>query len=265
MPDPGAMKFDLQERFPHLENAPIAEAVLHWRAAAGKTLDKAHIRSELARRFPGYNCEEQQQFGAEFQRSPEGTEFRQHSRWDGFRLTGQGPSDRYVAQFTPNGVLFSRLPKYDRWEPFETEGLRFWDAYLELADPPALDRLGVRFINRIELGPSDDAGRLLTGLPPAPGGIALARDLFFHQDVFRITGSPYRAKVVQTVQPIQAEDRILIVDIDVSLPGGPLPQQEQLRTTLAQMRIIKNKLFFACMTPQAIARFGKDENDDTPD
>jgi uncharacterized protein (TIGR04255 family) len=255
------MKIDLQEQFPHLANAPIVEAVLHWRAAAGKTLEKAQTQLELTRRFPDYNCVEQQELKAEFQRSPEGTEFLERSRWDGFRLTGQGPSERYVAQFTPNGVVFSRLPKYDRWEPFEAEGLRFWDAYLELADPPALDRLGVRFINKIELGRSDDAGRLLTGLPPAPGGIALARDLFFHQDVFRITGSAYRAKIVQTVQPIQAEDRILIVDIDVSLQGGPLPQQEQLRTTLAEMRSIKNKLFFACMTPQAIARFGEDEND----
>lgn len=129
---------DPNTKFPHLPDAPIVEAVLHWKAPAGKTLDKETVQSQLRQRFPKYNCKDQQQhqLEAEIQKSPEKVELRHHSRWDGFRLTCQDPKDPYVVQFGPNGVVFSHLAKYTCWETFQREGIQFWDAFLDLAEAP---------------------------------------------------------------------------------------------------------------------------------
>lgn len=244
--------------FPHLPGSPIVEAALHWRAAAGKPFDKSYVQEELKRRFPNYDCQTQQELGAAFQSSPEGMEFRQRSRWDGFRLTGKGEADRYIAQFKPNGVVFSRLKPYQRWEPFQAEGLRFWQAYLEIAEPPVIERLGVRFISQIPLGADGKPSAFLRGIPDPPPGIGLSSDLFFHQDTYRVAGYPYQINWVRIVQPTTETERGLIVDVDVSTERVKSLDREALLKHLAEMRFLKNKLFFTCMTEQAIDQFRKD-------
>ena len=57
------------------------------------------------------------------------------------------PTSCYVAQFTRNGFVFSRLKPYEGWETFEAEAKRLWCIYRELAEPSEVQRLGVRFIN----------------------------------------------------------------------------------------------------------------------
>jgi len=261
MADPGAFKIDVKEEFPHLSNAPIVEAVLHWRAAAGRTLDQARIQDELGRRFANYDCREQQHVGAAIQTSQDGVEFRQQTRWDGFRLTGRGLADRFVVQFKPNGIVFSRLAKYPCWKSFQDEGLRFWEAYLELAGPPVIERLGVRFINQIQLGAADGPAVVLREPPNVPTGIGLLGGLFFYQDTLRVAGYPYQVNWIRTVQPNAANDRMLIVDIDVSTEPNELLERPQLLNRLAEMRFLKNKLFFTCITDQALRQFGEHHGD----
>lgn len=252
---------DLSKKFQRLPDAPIVEAVLHWQAAAGKTLDKTTVQAELKQRFPNYDCHEQQEMGAAIQASPKGIEVRQSTRWDGFRLTGQGDADRYVAQFKPNGVVFSRLAKYDCWDKFQADGLRFWDVYLELAEPPVIERLGVRFINQIHLGPEGKPSEFLKDVPAPPKGIGLSRNLFFHQDTFRVDGYPYQINWVRTAQPIPENERVLIVDIDASTERISSLEPEVLLRHLAEMRFLKNWFFFTCMTDQALKQFGKNDNE----
>jgi uncharacterized protein (TIGR04255 family) len=254
---------DLSKEFQRLPDAPIVEAVLHWQAAAGKTLDKAQVQKELGQRFPKYDCREQQQqqLEAAIQKSPERVELRHQTRWDGFRLTGQGDANGYVVQFKPNGVVFSRLAKYDRWTTFQEEGLRFWEAYLELAEPPVIKRLGVRFINQIRLGMEGKTSEFLKDVPTPPKGMGLSCDLFFHQDTFRIDEYPYQINWVRTVQRNKEDEKVLIVDIDASTERIASLERDVLMKHLAEMRFLKNKLFFTCMTEQALKRFGEDDHE----
>lgn len=253
---------DPNTEFPHLPNAPIVEAVLHWKAVAGRTLDKETVQSQLRQRFPKFDCKHQQrhQLEAAIQKSSEKVELRHHSRWDGFRLSSQDPKDLYVVQFGPNGVVFSHLAKYTCWETFQAEGLRFWDAYLELAEPPVIERLGVRFINQIQLGADGTPAEFLKDSPTLPKGMGLSSDQYFHQNTFRVTGYPYQIHWVRTVQRNPQNDRVLIVDCEVSTGPNKLPAQGELLTWLAEMRFLKNKLFFTCMTGRALKQFGKDQN-----
>ena len=109
---------------------------------------------------------------------------RTRAQWDGFRLTGQGVSEHNVVQFRPTGIAFSRVKTYDRWETLESESLRFWEMFVELTEPPIIERLGVRFINQIALGEAKPTD-YLKRISPLPDGLGLSRDSFFHQASLR--------------------------------------------------------------------------------
>src|SRR5439155_25920460 len=101
-----------------------------------------------------------------------------------------------------DGFVFRRLRPYEQWQQFVNEALRLWKVFQDIGKPAEIQRLGVRFINRISL-PSKQV-RIEDYLDPAPLG---ARDLelpfqgFFHQDLFGVTGYPYAIRLIRTTQP----------------------------------------------------------------
>jgi uncharacterized protein (TIGR04255 family) len=260
MPARPTFTIDLEEDFPRLARPPIVEAVIHWRAPAAKPLKDSTVLKALQQRFDDYKWQEQQEVGAAFQAQPGNVEIRQQTQWNGYRLTRQSETDRYVAQFTPHGVIFSRLAQYDCWATFEVEALRFWQAYVDLAEPPIIDRLGVRFINQIRLAPTDTLASFLRHPPSPPPDLRLDSDHFFHQDAYGVSGHPYHVNSVRTLQTLPDQERALILDTDVSLEPKSLLTSEVLSRRLAEMRYIKNKLFFAYMTEDALDQFGRDDN-----
>ena len=248
---------DLDKPFPHLSRPPIVEAVIHWQTAVGKVLDKSQVSEELMKRFPNYDCHQQQVSLAEFKGSSDGVEMSTRAKWDGFRLNGKDDAEHNVVQLKPNGVIFSRVKHYDRWATLEAEALRFWEVFVELAEPPIVERLGVRFINQVALANSTGSN-FLKGIPSLPPGMGLSRDSFFHQDSLQVSGSPYQINWIRAVQRTLENERVLIVDIDVSTSQVDPVEREALKKHLAAMRILKNKLFFSCAKESALKQFGKE-------
>ncbi|MEN9225913.1 MAG: TIGR04255 family protein [Thermostichus sp. DRC_bins_24] len=257
---------DLEEKFPTLKAAPSIEAVIHWQAHAGKKLDPETLKAELTRRLPDYPIlRTQHDVQISAIGTPDGSsEFSQKMQWRGFRL--QDEQNRHVAQFTLDGVVFSRLEPYEDWGSFQAEALRFWHIFLELAEPTVIQRLGVRYINRIPLEADEQPSRYLSTIPAPPPGLALAAESFFHQDTYPVPGYPYTINWVRTIQPAGADPangRALIVDInvftvDIDVFTHKLLQLDQntLAQRLQEMRWLKNKVFFSCMTSHALKRFG---------
>ena len=248
---------DLDKPFPHLSRPPIVEAVIHWQTAVGKVLHKSQVSEELMKRFPNYDCHQQQVSLAEFKGSPDGVEMSASAKWDGFRLNGKDDAKHNVVQLKPNGVVFSRVKQYDCWETLEAEALRFWDVFVELAEPPVIERLGVRFINQVELAKTTSS-YFLKGIPSLPQGMGLSRDSFFHQDTLHVSGSPYQINWIRAVQRTLENERVLIVDIDVSTSQVESVAREVIKKYLAEMRFLKNQLFFSCAKDSALKHFGRE-------
>jgi uncharacterized protein (TIGR04255 family) len=249
---------DLNEEFPTLKAAPSIEAVIHWQAHVGKKLEEEALKAELTRRLPDYPIlQVQHDVQVVATGEPDSApEILQRMQWSGFRL--QDAQNRHVAQFTLNGVAVSRLEPYEEWSGFQAEALRFWRIFLELADPTIIHRLGVRYINRIPLE-TGEPSRYLSTVPAPPPGLALATESFFHQDTYPVPGYPYVINWVRTIQPAgtePADGRALIVDIDVFTYELIQLDQDTLVRRLQEMRWLKNKVFFSCMTPHALERFG---------
>ncbi len=197
---PSFFKIDTVERFPRLAHAPIAEAIIEMRARADVPWEESGIRDKLVSLLPAYpKIESQSEFEHEMQFGP-GQDVVQTHRdlgWRGLRC--ESADHVHIAQFNRDGFVFSRLRPYDHWEQFHGEAIRLWNIHRGLAHPSGIQRLGLRFINRIELpvdGPRPDdylhmPAEVLTG-------VSLSRAGFFHRDVLGVPGYPYMVTIVRT-------------------------------------------------------------------
>lgn len=251
-------EINLNETFPSLKAAPSIESIIYWQAPPTVKLSAEPLKTKLNQRLPEYPiCQPQQNIDVELPGTANGgMDFLHRTRWNGFRLKDK--STRYVAQFTPTGVVFSRLEPYETWDSFSAEAIKFWRIFLDLAKPVEIQRLGVRDINRISIQEGEDLSAYLKSVPPSLPGMEFPTKAFFHQDQYQVPGYPYTITWVQTVQTnasISIQGKAIIVDIDVFTGDLVNLDENNLIQHLLKMRWLKNKVFFNCMTPNALKKF----------
>ncbi len=245
------------EKFPKLPSPPIVEAVIHWRAPAARAWEKKDLLDFLGKKLPDYSeVRDQYQFQIEGRLGADGSSAHSSQGiWAGFRLEKKKDGVHYVAQFLRDGLVFSRLKPYERWEPFVEEAKRAWKFFVEFGRPERILRLGVRFINRIPVD-VEDLGRYLAFPPGKPKNIPLSIEGFFHRSTYRMESLPYRVHVVTALQPPlpQGERRHgLILDIDAF--GGEYPVRgdgDSWENSLEELRVLKNEIFFSFLTEECI-------------
>ena len=256
----GTFQIDPLKEFPTLRFAPIVEAVLHWQAAASVELDASTLRGKLEASFPQYEIAPQHNIEAAFSTSTKGTEFKQSANWEGFRLTKkENDKPAFVCQFTRSGIVVSRLAPYKKWDEFATEAVRFWQTYVEIAQPNEIARLSTRFISQIPIASLAEAGQYIDIAEKPLSAIGVATEGCFHQDTLKPDGLPYMINLVRAVQPRPhaSTPLSLIVDIDVRTSDS-IADFAVLPQTLTDLQFIKNKVFFALMK-DAETKFGDNQ------
>lgn len=241
-----------------LANAPVHEAVIHWRARSETQLVPDELLTKLTDRLPDYpSISPQHELEMEFTAGPDGASHSQKAHWKGFRF--ESKDKLHVAQFGRNGFAFSRLTQYDNWTHFTEEAIRLWKIYEEIAEPIEIERLGIRFINMIPIGSPAELATWLANPPTSPSELNLPVQNFVHQTGYSIPDHPYGLNVVQVIQPSgnsPSGSLSLILDLDVSTIQLPVePDDSQMMERLEDMRWIKNKAFQSYMTDEAIKRF----------
>ena len=251
------LKIDLAESFPHLEHAPIVEAVIEIRTRIESPWEESALREQLKAKLPGYpKIFSQSEFRHEVKvKAGQPPEQLFHDLgWRGLRL--QSADGRYIAQFNRDGFIFSRLQPYESWDQFKEEAMRLWKVHAELAKSLEVQRLGVRFINRITLPVGEVRLDDYLKVPPQPPGeLDLQIMSFFHQDSLLVTGYPYAINIVKTVQPPQgsgSDGGGLILDIDVFTTEPFEQRADAIDKRLAEMRWLKNKVFYSSLTKEAV-------------
>jgi uncharacterized protein (TIGR04255 family) len=251
--------FNLAETFPHLSRAPILEAVIEIRTRALATWDETTTASWLKSKLPDYptaHAGHGVQLAITVQGQGKAEQDLQDLGLKIFRF--QSADNLHVAQFSQDGFAFSRLQPYSSWDLFHGEAMRLWALHCQLSQAVDIQRLGVRFINRISLPAEEiELGKLLHVPPRAPRDLHLPIAAFLHQDAFGVPGHPYFINVVRTIQPpMKAGDDIgLVLDIDVQSPGPFRVEDAVIDRRLTEMRWLKNKAFFGSITVDAAERF----------
>lgn len=260
MSDDNGIQINPTEEFPHLAAAPIVEAIIHFRARASNWPGPDGVREYLRAKMSDYpKCHPQHQLELEAEVAADGTASRQvhHTSWRGFRLTSE--DERFVVQFTRDGVAFSRLTPYEHWETFVEKARETWRSFNEFAMPSEVQRLGVRFINRIVLHQPGEVRDYLASPPECLEGISLPTVDFTYQSQHAVPGHPYAVSVVRALQPPgpKQSEFGLILDIDAGTTRAVPCDEAVLHEHLRAMHWLKNKVFFNLLLPDATEKFKK--------
>jgi uncharacterized protein (TIGR04255 family) len=256
-------QFDRSKEFPTLANAPIVEAVLRWQASPSIEASQDEVRQQLSRAFPDYELQPQHKLEAALERDASRMENRHSSHWEGFRCQSPAEDSKHVAQFTRNGVVFSRLAPYVNWSEFVTEGTKFWNTFVEILQPKSIACLSVRYISEIVLESLKEVGEYLEVVDDPLADLGVSRDGFFHQDTHKPGNEPYIVRVTRSVQPKNLpgeHQKSLIVDIDVATTNGV--NLDEMSEKLQNLRYLKNEMFFGLM--KAPEKNIKGQEDDNP-
>jgi uncharacterized protein (TIGR04255 family) len=258
-----AIAIDLEERFPSLPRAPVVEAVIDMRARASLDLQEPSVEARFTGIAAGYRFERathefEAKFSLQADRSPEA---QVAGRWKGLRCVAD--DGKRIAQFNRDGFVLSRLAPYTNWYALHDEAIELWRAYVEIARPTELLRIGVRYINRILLPPGDaQLEDYLDPSPTTPRGLDLPFQSFVHQDRFAVPGHPYGVNLIRTIEhrPQQnVASSAIILDIDAFTVQGADLAEHELVKHLAHLRWLKNKVFFGSIGRAALTLFTEGE------
>ncbi|MGH7996473.1 MAG: TIGR04255 family protein [Opitutaceae bacterium] len=260
---PPKIEIRVDAAFPHLDRAPITEAVLELRTLAEAPWEETEIQPKLQAALPDYpTFHTSQRIKQAFAISPGQPPQQTLSDlgWQGLQF--QSADSLNLAGFYRESFVFSRQRPYTDWARFTGEAFRLWEFHVSLAQPSEIQRAGLRFINQVELDSDEpDLSRFLRFPPRSPEGLGAPFNFFFHQDNLTVPGHRYSLTLNRALQPKQdlgggktiSAKLILDIDVGTTVAIG----LEQLRPCLAEMRWLKNKAFFGSFTEAAINAFKK--------
>jgi uncharacterized protein (TIGR04255 family) len=250
------MKFDFSEQFQNLSHAPIVEAVIDFRAKPTIPCDQAQFENYFKtkfRDFPMVQVHNQLNYQLKAKADGQPEPAQATSSWHG--LVFQSSDKLRVVQCQRDGFSFSKLQPYDSWDLFAGEALALWKIYAALTKPLEIQRLGVRFINRIVMKPEwPNLEDYLTNAPQPLAGGAFPMVGFFHNNTFFVPDRNYLINLNLALQPAAGANPTpaIILDTDVFTTIALNLAENTLETKLGPMRWLKNKIFFASLTPKLI-------------
>ncbi|HKT13377.1 MAG TPA: TIGR04255 family protein [Terriglobia bacterium] len=233
----------MAEVFP---KAPITEALIDIRVelpedATLPKLEELHdlIRAAYPGKKPRRRFEAQIEFKEEQQPLRSST-FQQ----DGYYFTSA--DGKRIVQYRLDGFSFNRLRPYSRWEDLRDEARKAWRIYAMHANPLAVNRLAVRYINSIEIPfKSFDFDDYFTAIPKIPEGLPQVLQHFFTRTMIPFFEQGVTAVIIQT--PSGKQDPLstaIILDIDVFMEKNLEPEDKLIWEIFEELRYIKNEIFF---------------------
>ncbi|MFH1857210.1 MAG: TIGR04255 family protein [Candidatus Omnitrophota bacterium] len=247
---------NLSEDFTHLSKAPIVEAVIDIRITPKNILDEHAAFPFFKERLSDYS--KQENMNAKSLQIEVGKERNAPVVKDlGFVGTKvSSTSEPYIAQFYKEAFIFSRLSPYNEWKIFMAEAIRLWGLYCELVEPEEILRIGVRFINKIDVIESQiELSNYYENAPDSIKNTVWPILNYMHKDTYQPTPI-YIVNIIKTVKHISDKSIAgLILDIDVIMNKKFGNDLKKITDHLIYMKWLKNKAFFNSIKPNIIERY----------
>ncbi len=167
-----------------------------------------------------------------------------------------------VVLIRTDGFSVARLADYPGWDRFCERFIDLWDEYRVNVAPPEIQRVGLRYINDLRL-PLSDAFSFddwLTSTPRPPAGLPPALVDFMVQMTVPTNTEGTTVHVTQATDSGARSETMLpvVIDIDVCTECVYATSEDVNRTlagTLAEMRELKNRVFFGLITENLAASY----------
>jgi uncharacterized protein (TIGR04255 family) len=243
-----------------LTNPPITEALVDFRTERGRPLQSeelAPLSPEIRDRFPKIETRNKYQarLAPRLGQPPDA-----HTEDLGFYgLFLRSEDQTRVAQFRVDGFTFSNLGRYTTADDLFVEAFDLWERFMALAPADGVSRVALRYVNRLALAfrGGDDLSRFLRGVFDVPPEVPQGVKEFTSRIVLPVAADEsIEAIVIQRLRPaVEEADSPYILDVDVFRRGEFSIAATDLAPLLHELREIKNEMFFAFITDEALERY----------
>lgn len=242
-------------QFPKLSRAPIVEGLIDLRLRPHEpvSIEKlsqldSHLRATYPVKKDIRTFETAFKIGAET-----GQQVTSSEQLIGYRF--ESMETPFVFQIRIDGLTVSRLAPYSDWDELLIETKRLWEIYSGTVKGATVTRIATRYINKINFpGPLIDFDEYLTAGPKIPEGLPQGLTEFLTRTSIPCDEHNARLILTQAFEPPPAPDKILpvLLDIDVFHEGAYDSKDAQFWETLEDLRLLKNKVFFASITEKTL-------------
>lgn len=233
---------------------PIVEAVIDLKI--GDVLserDMERLRDRFKRAFPAVEDRKTIQVQAQL------GQFTTNVFPAGFKLSAQNGID--VVLINPDSFGSVRLAPYESWEDFAGFAKDNFEAFLKVVGRKRIIRVGVRFINRLDIPNSDFQGGKaisefvcigvsLPNIASETGTYSIAIN-----GVEASTGAKFILQSSTIDPPALLDHTSIALDIDAYWDNDIPMRIEDMWSRTEVLRQAKNAIFEACITDKSRARF----------
>ncbi len=242
------------ETYPHLDQAPISEAILDIGVEADAPLEATDaFAKRVAETYP----EASPVFTVEafFSVNP-GKSGVAGSQSAAIGKICWNPDKTRAVQARTNGFTMNHVKRYDSWKELRAEAVPRWDEYVDAIRPKKVVRLALRYINRIRLPADGDLNRYMRTHPQIGAGLSQEAGNFFMR--VEIPFPEKRVAVItEAAVPREADavERDLILNVDAVTVREFEPRDPAIWNELDELREIKNKCFFGSLQEQTWRKY----------
>jgi uncharacterized protein (TIGR04255 family) len=253
---------DFTPQFEHLPNAPIREALVFM-----ECYPPLDFKSEAFARFAAALETEYPARGAGFvttstvqlEPAPGGnlakadTDLDTHLFWSS--------DEQRAIHLRRIGYAFTWLQPYPGWDAFQRRADDSWQLFRRFFAPERVLRMGLRFINHIDLPMPGDGtplalGDYLTTLPNIAQGIGTDMESFFTRIVVPEKTIPARGIITHASRELpDAAAQHLPLTFDVEVYTTAVGSPEEVWEIAERLRGFKNRVFFSSFTERAMEMF----------
>jgi uncharacterized protein (TIGR04255 family) len=163
---------------------------------------------------------------------------------------------QHLIRVSPNSLSVHTMAPYGGWEDFSARIANALKVYAEVAKPSSLLRMGIRYINKVDLGASPVDLSDYFNIP-----VATAESLGFLLGSFFVRTEATRddgVRLIQTFASTPAETAVVLLDIDVirSDMESSATFSEPLMAEISELREMEREVFEASITDKLRGTFG---------
>jgi uncharacterized protein (TIGR04255 family) len=244
----------VEETHPHLDRAPITEAILDINIEADARLD---VTEAFAKQVENSYPDSSPVFAIEafFSVTP-GQSGVSGSQSNVIGKICWNADKTRAVQARINGFTVNHIKRYESWAVLRAEAQPLWEQYTSLVKANKVTRLALRYFNRLTLPASGDLGEYMRTHPRLGASLPQEmRNFFMRVEVPFTTNRS--AIITQTVVPREpgADERDLILNVDAVSVKEFDSNDPQIWHELDELREIKNKCFFGSLQEQTWRRY----------
>ena len=239
------------DRYPHLKNAPIAEALIDIQVQLPPNIeigDLIKLQKSVSNDYP-IKAQQKKQSG-KLVFGPGAAPSVKELVDELYGVICTSKDGKNIFQARIDGFTFSRLEPYEYWHNLKLEGKKVWEIYNKFLRPKKITRIALRYINKLKLPlPIRDFQDYLTAAPTLPPRMPQEFVTFLTRIVALDHSSGAISVITQALEPISEENYVtVLLDIDVYKSIEDTITEKEMWTILERLRVLKNRIFFNSIT-----------------